>query len=291
MFNNIEQLEKEIAEFQSNLASSNELMQIMKVIASSVAKQNTALQEQLRTVEKNVGDASAVISGDCSTVLRGVTELKDVHSAYVDVLNGAVSEIVSLPDKIEENNTELIKKALTKLIDIQSLYAKTLEASNADFAEKLEKALENLKFPEMPKMPEIPPFPEFPPLPEFPEMPDLSGIVGKLEAISSEVSGLNREIESWRNWESQGKQEDREQYANRQQEIEQIAKTNADKIDAITKSLQDLSQKLEKVSVKLDVQNFSEDSPRSAGGSGALIPLYIGLAGVIGLLVFGFFLR
>jgi hypothetical protein len=150
MFNNIDQLEKEIADFRSNLTSSNEMLQLMKMITGAVAKQNTALHEQLNSLEKVVEKTPAIIKTDYESMLREFSAVRNMsvetlakteeaYNIFGEVFTESAETIKSLPKTVDDNNTELVKKALTKLLDIQNVYTNSLEKTCGEFRGVIEK--------------------------------------------------------------------------------------------------------------------------------------------------------
>ncbi|MCL1881746.1 MAG: hypothetical protein FWF76_06165 [Oscillospiraceae bacterium] len=137
MYSNIEQLEKEIETFKANLSDSNELMQMMKVLATSASKQNNALQEQLGEVSKVVSTVPETIRGDYAELLQGFSQSKSAYEAYITAIKNSVTEINVLPSKLEQVNIDLLKKALSKLLDVQAVSQKDLQKSNEEFCKQI----------------------------------------------------------------------------------------------------------------------------------------------------------
>ncbi|MCL2754860.1 MAG: hypothetical protein FWD35_03970 [Oscillospiraceae bacterium] len=135
MYANIEQLEKEVAAFAANLSSTNELTQMMQLIATSVAKQcadvqaqNTALAKQLLKLEEAAANAPAAIRADYQKLSANFSENfaqgKAAYDSYIKALEESVAKVADIPErleaKIDENAQELEQAILAKLTQLQT---------------------------------------------------------------------------------------------------------------------------------------------------------------------------
>ncbi|MCL1832362.1 MAG: hypothetical protein FWG45_05570 [Oscillospiraceae bacterium] len=318
MLNNIEQLEKEIAEFQGNLSSSNELLTIMRTTANAVSKHNNALSEQLIALQKTVTDAPEEIRGDYDAMRAGFGELKSMFDSYVKVLDDAVSGIMDLPAKVDENNTELAKKALTKIVDIQTIYAGELRESQEKFATDISEYKSHIAgihdtfkatSDELAGILRAN-HDDFAKFAESADLQDLSGgqslervlaACGDIQAKLSElqaradtggrrrsddvdtsvkVDKLQLEIEGWRNWETQSRQGELSRVEALRTELAEWRAQVGNTLSTITAKLDALSA----VSERLDVQreDTQSDTPKIGG---KLVPVYIGMGLIAALVV------
>jgi tetrahydromethanopterin S-methyltransferase subunit G len=165
---------------------------------------------------------------------------------------------VILPDKIDDNNNELIKAALNKLVEIQRLYSDKLEKSHEDFCTRLEQiCLEKSAGGVAPA------------IPEFPAFHDISE---EAEHIRICVEGVFSVCEEIRN------KQELEIY-NRQQEFESLKNElsgTVREVEGLRNRLESL-QKLEEDNAEKIAEHFRESGRRNKKHAGMLIPIYVGL--------------
>jgi hypothetical protein len=248
MFTNIEQIENEVSEFRENMSATKEIVQSLQYIKTleGAAEKNIA---QLREVSAQLSETSAQLSEE-------------------------------LPAKVDEANTELVKKALTKLIDIQAIYTKSLEKSNEEFSLTVSQAVAQLGAGISSE--EIVQIRELCEEIKVAHKLEIASRQAELENARDEVESAQSAITQWQREIEKQRQESEcwqvQEADNRRREIEEVTKlvrANAIKLDDLTNAVERIDRQEEPV------------KPSVA----PLIPVYIGVGIAIVLSVLGVVLQ
>lgn len=158
MFDNIEQLEKQVQEFQENILASNKLLADIEALTSAVKNQqcgyeqaSATLIQEIKGYVKNVTNESETLRGalseDINCAIQGTKTAVIEMKAHTEATFKAAVEQLSLEISILNTNTErfigelksadesAIDSVVKKLTTSQQSYIKQLEAAQSAIQE------------------------------------------------------------------------------------------------------------------------------------------------------------
>ena len=146
MLTTIEQLEQEIEQFHKNIASSNELIRLMKTLIDAISSQTESINIKSESLEAVIALVPDTIRSDYTTMLN---QFSNEQKSYVDVMNIAQSNfkdfieniqkyISAIPENVAKTNSEIVKvveEALFKLKTLKTDFEKEIDIFSSRIAE------------------------------------------------------------------------------------------------------------------------------------------------------------
>jgi len=157
MLTTIQELEREIDQFHKNIKDSNELMKILKSVASLTKTQTESFEVRTKALQDELSKLPPELSDLFQKKIEGfVQEVRNEHQSYqIAVTNlmesyaTRVSDVTGAITKVPENlNAQLQKdraEHIAGLRQIQEHYAADLARTNEAFAKQLQAVVESIQ--------------------------------------------------------------------------------------------------------------------------------------------------
>ena len=141
MFENVEQLEREIKEFEQNILASKALIQNIKEATAAIKQQNERFGDESDRLILRINEVPADID---ETVKENINRLIEENRNIADGLSAIASEVKTYEGMIEDKYDEMLSETMQKLNEVLSEVSSYKTAAKKGNDETLLKANEML---------------------------------------------------------------------------------------------------------------------------------------------------
>ena len=138
MFQNIEELEKQVKEFQQNILASSEFIKGIQNLTNRVESQQTEFAKDSKALLASIGEYKKYVKEQADLLIKSITEQtnlksKEITEANTDLIRGFESKFEEyekrlglLFDKAKEDNVKVSEETIAAFKTINNDYAKYL---------------------------------------------------------------------------------------------------------------------------------------------------------------------
>ena len=142
MFENVEQLEREIKEFEQNILASKALIQNIKEATAAIKEQNERFGDESDRLILRINEVPADID---ETVKENINRLIEENKNITDGLSAIASEVKTYEGMIEDKYDAMLSETMQKLNEVLSEISSYKVSAKEGNDETLLKANEILK--------------------------------------------------------------------------------------------------------------------------------------------------
>lgn len=141
MFENVEQLEREIKEFEQNILASKALIQNIKEATAAIKEQNERFGDESDRLILRINEVPADID---ETVKENINHLIEENKKITDSLSAVASEVSSYKTLAKEGNDDTLLKANEMLKATIEIATESFKTESGKYTESLDKLTDQL---------------------------------------------------------------------------------------------------------------------------------------------------
>lgn len=154
MLTTIQELEREIDQFHKNVKDSNELLKILKTVATLTKSQTESFESRTRTLQEELANLPPELSDIFKRKIEGfIQEVHDedqdyrnavskIMELYADKISAAEKAISKIPGQIDALATAAHKKYIEELNSVELAHAKSMTSTLDGYTRQINAASE-----------------------------------------------------------------------------------------------------------------------------------------------------